>query len=293
MSIRINGQVIPPEAIEYELGRLVRFYSEHMPEAEIRKQLDVLRERAKQQAIGAKLLLDEAGRLDLAVPEEQDVLEKLNEVVTSCGGREAFDALLKKQNVSEASVRAGIVQGRRVDMLVDRVAAGLSDPSEEELRAHFEEHPDEYLRPARASAQHILAKFEGDSAIERATAKAKLERIRRDMQEGAAFADQAAIHSDCPSGKEAGGNLGWFSRGMMVPEFDNAVFAMKVGELSELIESPFGFHLIEKTGEEAGGPAEYDAVREKIRDFLRHARRGEAIAAYVAELRTKVMVEED
>ncbi|MCE9616216.1 MAG: peptidylprolyl isomerase [Lentisphaerae bacterium] len=291
MTIRLNGQDIPPAAIEYELGRLVRFYREHMSEAEILKQMDALREKAKEQAIGAKLLIDEAARLDLPVPED-DVRAKLKEIVASCGGQAEFEKLLKEQKVTEDVVRAGIIQGRRVDLLVDRLASGLSDPTEAELRAHFEKHADEYSRPARAAAEHILVKFDASSEQERATARAKMEKIRRDIENGAGFAEQAALHSDCPSGKQAGGSLGWFSQGMMVQEFDQAVFAMDVDKLSEILESPFGFHIIHKTGQEAGGPAEFVDVRERVREFLRHAARGEAISAHVAELRSKAVIEE-
>ena len=292
MTLKINGQIIPDAAIEYELNRLVQFYSEHMSEAEIREQLDALRARAREQAIGAKLLLDDAARLDIRVPEE-DLAEKFNEIVTRCGGRDAFDAMLTKEGVTEETVRAGVEQGRRVDLLVERITAGLSDPTEEEIRRHFEQHKADYAVPQRASAQHILVKFDPANSGDRASAEAKIEKIRRDIEGGANFADQAAMHSDCPSGKQSGGSLGWFSRGMMVPAFDNAVFAMAVDDLGEVVETQFGFHLIHKTGEQEGGPADYDDVREKVRDFLRHVARGEAISGYVAELREKAVIEDD
>jgi len=77
----------------------------------------------------------------------------------------------------------------------------------------------------------------------------------------------------------------------MVAVFDEAVFALKKEELSEVVESEFGYHLIYKNDEEAAKAAEFDDVRESIRDFLRHVRRGEAVSAYVAELREKVKVE--
>ena len=94
----------------------------------------------------------------------------------------------------------------------------------------------------------------------------------------------------CPSGKE-GGSLGWFGRGMMVPEFDAAVFSMKDGEVSDIIETQFGYHIIYKTAHEEAGDADLDTVREQIRDHLLHARRGEAMTAYVDELKAKATVE--
>ena len=122
-------------------------------------------------------------------------------------------------------------------------------------------------------------------------ARAKVAAVRERVTSGGKpFADEAAAHSMCPSGKE-GGSLGWFSRGMMVPEFDQAVFAMQVGEVSDIIETQFGYHIICKTDHEPMGEADFDQVREKIRDFLRHARRGEAMTAYVEELKAKATIE--
>lgn len=291
MTLRVNGQPIPPSAVQYELERLIRFYSEHMSETEIRRQMDALKEKARQQAIGAKLLIDDSARLDIPVPDE-DVQEKLNEIIVSCGGRESFTKLLRDQKASEEVVRAGIRQGRRVDLLVERITAGISDPTEAEMEAHFNSHREEYAKPPRAAAAHILIKVEGENPQERASARAKLEKIRRDVVGGAEFADLAAMYSDCPSGKQSAGDLGWFSPGMMVPEFDKVVFAMAVGELSEILETQFGYHIIRKTDEQPGSPAEFEEVRDRVRDFLRHAARGEAIAAYVADLRAKAVIED-
>lgn len=292
MAIKVNGQEIPDEAVEYELGRLIQFYSNHMSETEIRNQLGVLKDKAVEQAIGAKLLIDDARRLNIEVPAE-DVQEKLNEMMAGCGGREAFDELLRKQKLSEDVIKAGIAQGRRVDLLVEKITAGMSDPTEKEMAEHFRAHANEYAQPERASAQHILIKPASDGKADKATARARLEGIKREIEGGGNFADQAGMHSDCPSGKKTGGSLGWFSRGTMVPAFDEAVFAMEVGALSEIVESPFGVHLIHKTGQEDAKDVEFEDVRDKVRDFLRHAMRGEAISGYVEELKEKAVIERD
>jgi len=291
MTLKVNGEIIPTEAIEFELARLIQFYSDHMSEVEVRKQMDILKDRARQQAIGAKLLIDEAVKLDLQVTAD-DIRKKLNEMIEGAGGREKFDALLEKQKLTEDAVCAGIARSRKVDFLVDKLTEGISDPTEAEIREHFQSHAKEYATSARASAQHILFSVDNNSDNDKATARARLEAIKREIEGGANFADQAEIHSECPSGKQAGGSLGWFSEGMMVPEFDEAVFSMKVGELSDVIETSLGFHLIHKTGQQDSTEAEYDDVREKVRDFLRHAARGVALSEHVRELKEKAVIEE-
>ena len=110
--------------------------------------------------------------------------------------------------------------------------------------------------------------------------------IRARVLAGANFGDEATAHSDCPSGKN-GGSLGWFSHGMMVPEFDEAAFGMKVGDVSDIVKTQFGYHLIYKTDHEVPQEASFEEAHDSVRDFLRHAKRGETLAAHVNELRAK------
>jgi peptidyl-prolyl cis-trans isomerase C len=292
MSLRVNGQPITPQAIEFELARLVRFHSRHMREAEVGAQMNVLRQKAKEQAIGAKLLLDEARRLDIAVAPE-DVAARLAEMIKSAGGPDRFQAILRKQNLSEPTVRRSIAEGRRVDRLIEKITAAVADPTEADILAHYEAHRQEYLKPEQAQARHILIRPHSPGASDRAVARSRLEEIRRRIEEGADFADMAAAHSDCPSGKRSGGSLGWIARGAMVPAFDTALFGLQDGEVSDVVETSLGSHLIARTAGEPAAPADIAEVKDGIRDLLRHARRGEAIAAYIQELRKNAVIEDE
>jgi parvulin-like peptidyl-prolyl isomerase len=103
----------------------------------------------------------------------------------------------------------------------------------------------------QARASHILLMYAG-SARSTATrtkdeALQQINDLKSDIEGGADFAELAKDNSDCPSGQE-GGDLGWFSPGMMVPEFDDAVFNMDVGDSSDVVETAFGYHLIQRTG---------------------------------------------
>jgi parvulin-like peptidyl-prolyl isomerase len=290
MPITINGEVIPEQAVQYELDRLVRFYSEHMAPDQVRAQMDVLRERAKGQAIGAKLLMSEAQRLDLRVSED-DVDERINEMKENCGGDEGFAKQLADQGLTPEMVREGVARGRKMDILVEKITAGVKEPTEDEIQAHFDGHKDEYTRADRAQAQHILITPDSDSEADSATARSRVEELRARIEGGEDFSELATAHSSCPSGARAGGSLGWFSRGMMVSEFDEAVFDMEVGALSEIIASSFGFHVIRKLGHEEGGPASIDDAHDQVREFLRHVNRGEIISTYVNDLKTKATIE--
>lgn len=104
---------------------------------------------------------------------------------------------------------------------------------------------------AQVTASHILLMYKGSarSTADRSKEAALqgIEEIGRKIAEGADFGDMAREHSDCPS-CEDGGNLGSFRRGMMVPEFDDAAFSLDVGEVSDVVETAFGYHLIKRMG---------------------------------------------
>jgi peptidyl-prolyl cis-trans isomerase C len=99
-------------------------------------------------------------------------------------------------------------------------------------------------------ASHILLMYEGSasSSADRSKEEAaeQIGELRAQIEAGASFADVARDNSDCPSGAQ-GGDLGMFGRGQMVPEFETAAFAMEVGELSDVVETAFGYHLIQRT----------------------------------------------
>lgn len=103
----------------------------------------------------------------------------------------------------------------------------------------------------QVKASHILLMYAGSMRSSATRSKddaaAEIARLKEEIDAGADFAEVARDNSDCPSGGQ-GGDLGAFSRGMMVPEFETAAFALSVGETSGVIETPFGYHLIRRTG---------------------------------------------
>ncbi len=287
----VNGQEISGEAVQFELDRLVRFYMGHgMSMAEVKQNLPKLEEKALEQAIGAKLLLDRAAQLDLPVTAG-DIDAEVQKVVTQVGGEENYKKALAAQGISETEFRKELEKGARVNMLVNQACAHVADPTEEEVAAFYEAHKSEYVEEPRVLCQHILVKSEKDDLPEaKSAAFEKIREIRERILSGGDFAEEARKHSDCPSGKE-GGSLGWFGRGMMVPEFDKVAFEMKKGEVSDIVTTQFGYHIVYKADERGGGAQTLVDVHDQIKDLLRHEARGRAMDAYVADLREKANVE--
>ena len=138
--------------------------------------------------------------------------------------------------------------------------------NEEELQRYYAENASRYTAAEERRASHILIKADKDMAVaDRQKAKAKadalLEQVRKSPGQ---FAELARKNSDDPGSAERGGDLDYFGRGAMVKPFDDAVFAMKPGEISNVVESEFGYHIIQLTGQRGGEKKSFDAVRAEI-----------------------------
>ncbi len=281
----VNGQEISGEAVQFELDRLVRFYLGHgMTMDEVKKNLPKLEEKALDQAIGAKLLLDQAAKLDLPV-SAADIDAEVAKVVAQVGGAENYRKALAAQGITEEQFRKELEKGAKVNKLVEQACSSVAEPTDDEVAAFYAAHKAEYVAPEQVLCQHILVKGSDDAALD------KIKGIRARIVDGRAdFAEEAKKHSDCPSGQQ-GGSLGWFGRGMMVPEFDKVAFEMAKGEVSNIVTTQFGYHIIYKADQKGGGQQTLVDVHDQIRDLLRHEARGRAMDAYVAELREKATIE--
>ena len=281
----VNGVEISGEAVQFELDRLVRFYMSHgMSMDEVKQNLPKLEEKALDQAIGAKLLLDRAQELDIPLMAA-DIDAEVSKVVTQVGGPENYKQALDAQGITEVQFRKELEKGAKVNKLVEQACAGVADPTEDEVAKFYEAHKAEFVVPHQVLCQHILVKGSDDAALDKI--KAIRERI---VSGGADFAEEAKKNSDCPSGQE-GGSLGWFGRGMMVPEFDKVAFEMKKGEVSGVVSTQFGYHIIYKADEKGGGEQTLVDVHDQIKDLLRHEARGRAMDAFVAELKANAKIE--
>ena len=288
---KVNGFEVNKQAVGFELDRLVRFYMSHgMSMQEIKDNLAKLQEKALDQAIGARLLLERSQQLDVPVTAV-DIDAEIAKVIEQVGGEENFKKALAAQNISEDDFRKELEKGARVNKLVEQACTGVEEPTEQDVTDFYEAHKSEYVTEPKVLCQHILVKVEDNSTSdEKSAAFEKILAIKERIAAGGNFAEEAEKNSDCPSGRE-GGSLGWFGPGMMVPEFDKVAFEMKKGEVSGVVTTQFGYHIIYKADEQPGGQQTLVDVHDQIKDLLRHEARGKAVDAFVAELRDKAEIE--
>jgi peptidyl-prolyl cis-trans isomerase D len=163
------------------------------------------------------------------------------------------------------------------------VPGGVKQPTQQEIEAYYNLHKSEYSVPEQAKARHILIKVAPNAdAKEDAAAKAKAEDILKKLQSGGNWAELAKKDSDDPGSKDNGGELGWARRGMMVPEFDKAIFTQKIGDIG-LIKTQYGYHVVQV---EERQPAHTQTLAEVLPTIQATLMRQESTAAQDAYAKT-------
>jgi peptidyl-prolyl cis-trans isomerase D len=136
--------------------------------------------------------------------------------------------------------------------------------SDDELRKEYRENLDSYRLPDRVKVRHILIKTQGKPKEEAAKLKTKAEDILKQLQHGADFAELAKKNSEDPGSGAKGGDLGWIVRGQTVPNFETTAFSLKPGELSRLVETEYGYHIIQVEDKQTGHLQTFDEVRPQL-----------------------------
>jgi peptidyl-prolyl cis-trans isomerase D len=149
----------------------------------------------------------------------------------------------------------------------DKVAATIN-VTDEQLRSAYSSALDNFRMPERVHARHILLKTDGKSDAEKKALKAKAEDLLKQLKNGADFAELAKKYSDDGS-KDQGGDLGWFVRNQMVPEFDSVAFSLKPKELSGVVTSQFGYHIIQVLEKDPARLKPFEEVKDELAKEVR------------------------
>ncbi len=148
-----------------------------------------------------------------------------------------------------------------------------------DIKDHYEAHKADFQKPASVNAKHILVSDEET-----------VKKVLLEIADGKSFEDAATEYSSCPS-KERGGDLGYFSKGQMVPEFEQAAFEMKVDEMSPPVQTQFGFHIIKKVDEKPASEQTLEEAMPTIHQQVQVMKQNEAYLTTVEGLKTKYDVE--
>ena len=253
-------------------------------------QVDQIRSQVLENLIARELLYQESQKKGIKISEEE-VNQQLIKVKAQFPNEAEFNNALNRMNLTEASIREKLERDLALRKLIDDEITPKVTVSDSEIRAFYDNNPATFKQPERVKASHILIKVDPQAnAAQKAEAQKKIDLVQAKLQKGEDFGALAKEYSEGPSGPK-GGDLGYFTRGQMVKAFEEAAFAMKPGEVSGVVETKFGYHLIKVTDKTPEGTMPYDDVKDKLGEFLKQKKIQEEINVYVKKLEEKAKIE--
>ncbi len=283
----VNGEVIAT----WELGLLMPQVKAGMTSQGLDTRGDAVVRTVLKRAIDSKLLEQEARRRGIQ-PNVERVDEKMRAMAESAGGRAELEAELIRSGITYDQLRSTAVQSDLVQSLVEAEVGDAINVSDEDVAAFYSENPDLFTKPDKIHTRHILFRVEpGAGAAQREAAREKAVAAHERAVAGEDFAALAVELSEGPNASN-GGDLGFTARGQMVKSFDDAVWVLDVGEISDVVESDLGYHVIKVEEIVAGPTVSIEEARPLVADLLRQQRTGQAISKLVAQLRETAEVRE-
>jgi peptidyl-prolyl cis-trans isomerase C len=255
-----------------------------------RSQLSKIKEKVLENLINSELLYQETLKKGVKV-EENAINKQLNMLKKRFPSEAEFKKTLEKMNLSEADIKSQIKKGEAIKKFIDKQFVQNITVSNEEIKVYYDSRSDSFKQPAGIRASHILIKVEPRSDdSQKAAARKKVEEIQKKLQKGADFAALAKEFSQGPSSAK-GGDLGFFKRGQMVKPFEEAAFALGQGDVSEIVETRFGYHLIKVFEKKPEKTVKYEEIKDKLQQYLKQRKVQEQMDLYVEGLKRKAKVE--
>lgn len=285
----VNGVTIT----RAELDRTVKAVTaqNRMPAPADAAEKKKLEAAALDQMVAAELLFQAAKKLD--IPDlDKKVDERITQGKARFGTKEEFEKALKDNALTEQDLKDLTRRDIIISTYVEKEITAKAVVTTEQAKKFYDENIDKFKKPESAHASHILVGVDPKATdADKQKAKQKADDLLKQVKGGADFAELAKKESTCPSSKN-GGDLGDFGRGQMVKPFEDAAFGLKPGEVSGVVETQFGYHIIKLTGKEAGGSAPFEQVKPQIEDYLKRVETQKLVMAKVEELKKTAKITE-
>ncbi len=252
---------------------------------------DAIYRQLLDQLVAVRLLAEESTSKKVVVADAE-LDGRLAQVKSQFPNPQAFAAALAQRQMTEAKLKTEIRQQLLVQKLLQADVESTIAVSDGDVSSFYQQNPDKFKEPEAVHAAHILIRTpENADAAAKSKAHAEAEKVLAQARRGGDFAALAKQYSQDAGSAANGGDLGFVPKGQTVPAFEQAAFALKPGQLSGVVESPFGFHIIKLFEHRAERTVPLQEVKPQVEQFLKQQQLQQKTAAYVDKLKAKAKVE--
>jgi peptidyl-prolyl cis-trans isomerase C len=283
---RVNGEDVKKEEFERMIKTLESRAGQPIPP----DRRDEILRGALDQLVVYTLLAQESKTRGVKV-DEAEIETKMQQLRGQFPTQAAYEKALKDRGMTIESLRGDARKDLSVTKLMDAEVATLPGPSDAEAKDFYAKNPDRFKEEESVRASHILIRVDpAADAATKAKAKAKIDSVLQKAKAGEDFGKLAQQYSQDGSAAQ-GGDLNYFPKGQMVPEFSNAAWALKPGELSPVVTTQFGYHIIKLTDRKPGRVVPFEEAQGQIKQFLEGQKKQQHADAFIEGLKKKSKIE--
>ncbi|MHC4461708.1 MAG: peptidylprolyl isomerase [Planctomycetota bacterium] len=283
MTLIVNGEKIEDSLIQQEADRLRPSYEQAFKDMGPKEREAQLLDWSRENVVERVLINQEAKKNGDRIPQEQ-----IEAVFVELNKRYEGQQLPEELNAeNEEKTKEDIELQMKVERMLQNVCKDVPKPSKEAVLKFYEENKEQLKSAEQVRVGHIVKHISWQT--EEDTACDVIKKAQDELKKGAVFETLAQKYSDCP---ENGGDLGYITRGQMVEEFEDAVFNLNVGEVSDVFRTRFGFHIARLYDRKPPVVPGLEEVKGHILSELAEQMRGKAINDFVDRLKAKAKIEE-
>jgi peptidyl-prolyl cis-trans isomerase C len=283
---RVNGE----DVTKVDFDRLIKNMELSANQPLPAERRDEILRKALDQLVTYTVLTQETRARKVAVTDAE-VESNIKQMRAQFQNEQDFVKALGARGMSLDKLKADTRIDIGINKMMEAEAATGQAPADAQVREFYDKNPDKFKQDEAVRASHILFKVEESAdAATKKKIKDQAEAVLKQVKAGADFGEMAKKHSADGSAQQ-GGDLNFFTKGQMVPAFDQAAFAMKPGEVSDIVTTQFGYHIIKVTERRAASTVPFEQVSDRIKEYLTEQQKQQKVEAFIASLKQKAKIE--
>ena len=297
VAVTVNGVDITESQVEEQIKPLIERLSpqaEQLPPSFIEQYKSQVRKQILERMIVEHLLDEKVKDANIVVTEEE-VINQLEEMTSEQDlSLEDLKVLVEARGQSFDETKQRVRRGMGYQKLIEGQWGDKIKVTEDEAQKYYSENKSDFEIPEQVRASHILITPDtsdpnNDPNQAKTEARAKAESLLKQIRQGADFAELARANSSCSSAAK-GGDLNYFSRGQMVPAFEKVAFELKPGQLSDIVETQFGYHIIKVADHRDPNTMTFEQAKDDIIKGLTQQKQAEFVKQYVESLKAQANI---
>jgi len=286
--VEVDGTKLTVGEADQRIEQAMAMRGMEIPAEQRARMLATYRQQVAEQFVVQTLLQNEADRQKVEVGEAE-LTNALATIRARLPEGVSLEEMMTREGVTEATLRSNLVTELRMKALVEGQFKDLK-PTEAQVAEFYDAGKERFAQPESVHARHILLKVDkADDEAAKAAKKQKIDDLKKQLDGGADFAELAKANSECPSASR-GGDLGTFGKGDMVPPFEEAAFLQATNAIGPVVETEFGYHVIQVLEHNAARTVPLDEVRETIAGRLEQQKQQQAFGDYLKGLKAKAKI---